>query len=251
MAVDERELTSRARRARDTTVAACRPRAPDLACRVAEAARHRHLPGRVAVPHLDRVEARRTQLASPADTFQSLCDNWSLISEAMSTTLRRGIQGYAMALAIGVAIGAAVARIPVLRAAIGSMITGLQTMPSVAWFPFALVLFQLSARAPSSSWWSSVQRRRSPTDSSTASTTSRRCCSGPGKVLGAKRFDSLPLRGAPCRAAVVRRRAEAGLGVRVAQPARRRDHRRHRRVLARPTTGCEPRRRRHGGNRRR
>ena len=35
----------------------------------------------------------------------------------------------------------------VLRAAFGSMITGLQTMPSIAWFPLAIVLFQLSERA--------------------------------------------------------------------------------------------------------
>lgn len=85
--------------------------------------------------------------ASPADTFQSLVDNWSIISEAMWTTLRRGIEGYAIAIVIGVAIGAAVARIPVLRAAIGSMITGLQTMPSVAWYPLALLLFKLSEGA--------------------------------------------------------------------------------------------------------
>jgi NitT/TauT family transport system permease protein len=52
-----------------------------------------------------------------------------------------------MAIAIGVVIGAAVARIPVLRAAIGSMITGLQTMPSVAWYPLALLLFKLSEGA--------------------------------------------------------------------------------------------------------
>jgi NitT/TauT family transport system permease protein len=87
------------------------------------------------------------QLASPADTFSTLFDNWSIISEAMWTTLRRGIQGYAIAIVIGVAIGAAVARIPVLRAAIGSMITGLQTMPSVAWYPLALLLFKLSEGA--------------------------------------------------------------------------------------------------------
>ena len=80
--------------------------------------------------------------ASPADTFSSLVDNWSVISDATLTTLRRGFQGYAMAIAIGGVIGAAVARIPVLRAAIGSMITGLQTMPSVAWFPMAIVLFK-------------------------------------------------------------------------------------------------------------
>ena len=65
----------------------------------------------------------------------------------MWTTLRRGIQGYVMAIAIGGAIGAAVARIPVLRAAIGSMITGLQTMPSVAWYPMALLLFKFSEGA--------------------------------------------------------------------------------------------------------
>ena len=87
------------------------------------------------------------QLASPADTFSSLVDNWSIIWEAMWTTLRRGFQGYAIAIVIGVALGAAVARIPVLRAAIGSMITGLQTMPSVAWFPLALVIFKLSEGA--------------------------------------------------------------------------------------------------------
>jgi NitT/TauT family transport system permease protein len=33
------------------------------------------------------------------------------------------------------------------RAAIGSLITGLQTMPSVAWFPLAILLFQLSESA--------------------------------------------------------------------------------------------------------
>ena len=32
-------------------------------------------------------------------------------------------------------------RIKPLRAAIGSLITGLQTMPSIAWFPFAIILF--------------------------------------------------------------------------------------------------------------
>ena len=34
-----------------------------------------------------------------------------------------------------------VARIPPLRAAVGSIITGLQTMPSIAWVPFAIIIF--------------------------------------------------------------------------------------------------------------
>jgi NitT/TauT family transport system permease protein len=85
--------------------------------------------------------------ASPEKTFQSLFDNWDVISQAMWTTLRRGLQGYALAIFVGSALGAAVARIPVLRAAIGSMITGLQTMPSVAWYPLALIIFKLSEGA--------------------------------------------------------------------------------------------------------
>jgi NitT/TauT family transport system permease protein len=34
-----------------------------------------------------------------------------------------------------------VARVPPVRAAIGSLITGLQTLPSAAWIPFAIILF--------------------------------------------------------------------------------------------------------------
>src|SRR5438874_2224349 len=41
----------------------------------------------------------------------------------------------------------AVARIGFLRSAIGSLITGLQTMPSIAWFPLAIVLLGLTEQA--------------------------------------------------------------------------------------------------------
>ena len=66
---------------------------------------------------------------------------------AILITLRRGLWGFALALLIGVGIGTLVARFPILRAAVGSMITGLQTMPSIAWFPLAIVLFKLSEEA--------------------------------------------------------------------------------------------------------
>ena len=56
-------------------------------------------------------------------------------------TLRSAVIGYFVALIIGSVVGLLVARIPPLRAAVGSIITGLQTMPSVAWAPFAIVLF--------------------------------------------------------------------------------------------------------------
>ncbi|MCW2642515.1 MAG: binding-protein-dependent transport system inner rane component [Dactylosporangium sp.] len=67
--------------------------------------------------------------------------------QSLVNTARRALIGYLVAIAIGLVLGVAVARIRVLRAAIGSMITALQTMPSIAWFPLAIVLFQLSEQA--------------------------------------------------------------------------------------------------------
>jgi sulfonate transport system permease protein len=62
-------------------------------------------------------------------------------------TMTRAITGFALAVLIGTIVGAAVATIPPLRAAIGSLITGLQTMPSIMWFPLAILLFQLGEKA--------------------------------------------------------------------------------------------------------
>ncbi len=74
-----------------------------------------------------------------ADLWQQL--HHALLWRAIGTTLRRAVIGYALALVIGSVVGVLVARIPPLRAAVGSIITGLQTMPSIAWFPFAIILF--------------------------------------------------------------------------------------------------------------
>ncbi len=65
----------------------------------------------------------------------------------LSTTMRRAVIGYSMALVLGVLIGAVVSQVKVLRVAVGSLITGLQTMPSIAWFPLAIVLFKLTDAA--------------------------------------------------------------------------------------------------------
>ncbi|MCG5462094.1 ABC transporter permease [Micromonospora sp. NPDC053740] len=67
--------------------------------------------------------------------------------DGLLTTLRRAAVGYVFSVAVGLLLGLAVARSTVLRAAIGSMITALQTMPSIAWFPLAILLFELSEKA--------------------------------------------------------------------------------------------------------
>jgi NitT/TauT family transport system permease protein len=88
-------------------------------------------------------------LAPPADVGRELLrmagadEFW----RGLLTTLQRALVGFGLATVIGLSLGVAVARIPVLRAAIGSMITALQTMPSIAWFPLAILLFQLSESA--------------------------------------------------------------------------------------------------------
>jgi NitT/TauT family transport system permease protein len=66
---------------------------------------------------------------------------------AIGTTLRSALIGYSAALVIGSLVGALVSRIKPLRAAVGSIITGLQTMPSIAWFPFAIIFFGISQAA--------------------------------------------------------------------------------------------------------
>ena len=66
---------------------------------------------------------------------------------AVTITITRGVVGFVLAAVLGLVLGVLVARSRILRAAIGSLITGLQTMPSIAWFPLAILLFQLSEQA--------------------------------------------------------------------------------------------------------
>src|ERR1700722_13749723 len=85
-------------------------------------------------------------LPGPGVTLSNL---WSelrtgLLWHAIGDTLERAVVGYALALVIGSVVGLLVARVPPVRAAIGSLITGLQTLPSAAWIPFAIILFGLN-----------------------------------------------------------------------------------------------------------
>ena len=78
---------------------------------------------------------------SPFTVLDQLWHDRGKMVTATWVTLRRGAQGFVLAILIGSVLGIGVARVKVLRAAIGSMITGLQTMPSVAWVPLAIILF--------------------------------------------------------------------------------------------------------------
>ena len=70
-----------------------------------------------------------------------------LLRRSVGITFQRAIVGFTASIVVGVVIGLAVSSSKIVRRAIGSMITGIQTMPSIAWFPLAIVLFQLDEGA--------------------------------------------------------------------------------------------------------
>jgi len=88
-------------------------------------------------------------LPAPATVGQELVallgtpDFWA----AVAITLGRALVGFAISLAIGTVLGVAVSRWALLRSALGALLTGLQTMPSIAWFPLAILFFGLSEQA--------------------------------------------------------------------------------------------------------
>ena len=85
-------------------------------------------------------------LPSPASVFDELGrlleggQAW----ETIWTSLLRGLFGFVLAIIIGVPIGLAIARFSWLRASFGPLLSGLQSMPSVAWVPLAILWFQIS-----------------------------------------------------------------------------------------------------------
>jgi NitT/TauT family transport system permease protein len=68
-------------------------------------------------------------------------------AEAIWTSLSRGAVGFGMSLVIGSLLGLAMWWSRWLRAAIGPIVSGLQSLPSVAWVPAAIIWFQLSNAA--------------------------------------------------------------------------------------------------------
>jgi sulfonate transport system permease protein len=60
----------------------------------------------------------------------------------MGLTLRRAALGYAIAAGVAIVVAILIARIELARRSVGSLLVGLQSMPSIAWFPLAVLLLQ-------------------------------------------------------------------------------------------------------------
>jgi len=83
-------------------------------------------------------------LPGPTQVIPLLWQNFDTYVEASVVTIQRAVFGFAIAVVIGTALGALIARSRILRSAVGAMVTSLMTMPSIAWFPAAIVLFGLT-----------------------------------------------------------------------------------------------------------
>jgi NitT/TauT family transport system permease protein len=88
-------------------------------------------------------------LPGPITVFGRLATDigGSDLPTAVAITLRRAAVGFGVAFVIGCLVGVAIVQVRALRIAASSFVTGLQTMPSIAWFPLAILLFGLSEQA--------------------------------------------------------------------------------------------------------
>ncbi|WP_326732408.1 ABC transporter permease [Streptomyces phaeochromogenes] len=86
------------------------------------------------------------KLPAPSAVWNELTDAWrqGTLLEYIWTSVSRGLLGFAMALAIGTPLGLLVARVKFIRAAIGPILSGLQSLPSVAWVPPAVLWLGLN-----------------------------------------------------------------------------------------------------------
>ncbi len=88
-------------------------------------------------------------LPSPLAVWQSFQEALSdgIVFQVVLNSLRRAFIGFGIALAIGTGLGLLLANFLFVRRAIGPLVTGLQTLPSVAWVPPAILWFGLTTEA--------------------------------------------------------------------------------------------------------
>jgi NitT/TauT family transport system permease protein len=86
---------------------------------------------------------------SPLSVAKSVFDGFlkGTYPLAIAVSLRRILIGYGISLVIGIPLGLFLGRIKLLQDTIGTMVLGLQALPSICWLPLALLWFGLSERA--------------------------------------------------------------------------------------------------------
>ncbi len=82
-----------------------------------------------------------SKLPSPSAVWDEVRAAWvqGTLLDYIWTSVSRGLLGFLLALVIGTPLGLVVARVRFIRAAIGPILSGLQSLPSVAWVPPAVL----------------------------------------------------------------------------------------------------------------
>jgi NitT/TauT family transport system permease protein len=86
------------------------------------------------------------KLPSPSAVWEQVTDAWNqgTLLGYIWTSVSRGLLGFLLALVIGTPLGLLVARVKFVRAAVGPILSGLQSLPSVAWVPPAVIWLGLN-----------------------------------------------------------------------------------------------------------
>ncbi|WP_458247342.1 ABC transporter permease [Streptomyces sp. MAI_2237] len=87
-----------------------------------------------------------SKLPSPGAVAGTLRESWlsGTLLGYIWTSVSRGLLGFCLALLIGTPLGLLVARVKFVRAALGPILSGLQSLPSVAWVPPAVIWLGLN-----------------------------------------------------------------------------------------------------------
>jgi NitT/TauT family transport system permease protein len=96
----------------------------------------------------------QTILPTPGDVGRALTENWTETrgsTEGLGTALMKSVIrlafGMAVAVTFGTVIGLAMGSSQFVQRSIGSLMTGLQALPSISWLPLAVLWFGLTERA--------------------------------------------------------------------------------------------------------
>ncbi len=86
---------------------------------------------------------------SPSAVFDALWKNIEngLIPEAIRISIKRLVVGYSISLAVGLVIGMAAGTWKWIDETVGSLVLGLQSLPSITWLPLAVLWFGLNDKA--------------------------------------------------------------------------------------------------------
>ena len=88
-------------------------------------------------------------LPGPLDVLAALVSGFrkGLFVTATLVSLQRLAIGYGISLVVGLVLGLLIGRVKIIAETVGSLVLGLQALPSVCWLPLAILWFGLSERA--------------------------------------------------------------------------------------------------------